>query len=81
MNGKTLADLSPWIDFHQMKSGTRIPYLKAEGLILTKRGSSREKDRADIGALTDISNARNVEQARRLDPGFRLDSVRSSLND
>jgi hypothetical protein len=54
MNGKKLADFSSSIGFYSLRSGTKIPFLKAEALIETKQGSSREKDRADIGALTDI---------------------------
>jgi len=73
MNGKSLADLSPWIGHYALKTGVQIPYLKAEGLIQTKTGSSREKDRADIGALTDISRARGKEDLK----SFDLDSVRT----
>ena len=72
MNGKNLADLSPWIGYYLLKTGTPIPFLKAEALIETKKGSSREKDRADIGALTDLSR-----QAASL-RDFRLDSVRTA---
>lgn len=74
MNGKALADYSPWIGYHALKSGVQIPFLKSAGLIETKRGSLREKDRADIGALTDISRAES--QPDSLD-GFALDSVRT----
>jgi hypothetical protein len=74
MNGKSLADLSPWIGHYALKTGTRIPFLKAEALIQTKMGSSREKDRADIGALTDIS-ARACGEKDLKD--FELDSVRT----
>ena len=75
LNGKSLSDLSPWIDYHTLKSGTRIPFLKAKALIETKRGSSREKDRADIGALIDIYRARKGNAASLHD--FTLDSVRT----
>jgi hypothetical protein len=50
-----------------------IPYLKAEALIEVKRGSSREKDRADIAALTDI--IRN-QTSGSTPPDFNLDSIR-----
>ena len=74
MNGKNLADLSPWIGYYRLKSGTQIPFLKAEAIIETKKGSSREKDRADIGALIDISRA----SKRSTELGdFKLDSVRT----
>ncbi|HEV3271058.1 MAG TPA: hypothetical protein VGZ93_02655 [Candidatus Methylacidiphilales bacterium] len=75
MNGKTLADLSPWIGYHALKSGVQIPFLKSAALIETKKGSSREKDRADIGALTDISRAKNDKPDSLRD--FNLDSVRT----
>jgi hypothetical protein len=75
MNGKNLAALLPWIGSYTLKSGIQIPFLKAEELILTKRGSSREKDRADVGALTDISRAQNPEKGPHQD--FLLDSVRT----
>jgi hypothetical protein len=77
MNGKGLADLSRWIDYHRLKSGTPIPFLKAEGLIETKRGSGREKDRIDIGVLTDICRARKSAQAPLPPQGLDLDSVRN----
>jgi hypothetical protein len=75
MNGKSLADLSPWIGHYALKSGAQIPFLKAEALIETKKGSSREKDRADIGALTDIFRARGEPRDTLGD--FKLDSVRT----
>lgn len=74
MNGKTLADLSPWIGYYALKSGAEIPFLKAEALIETKKGSFREKDRADIGALTDISRAKSEADSLH---DFKLDSVRT----
>ena len=74
LNGKTLADYSSWIGYHALKSGVQIPFLKSAGLIETKRGSPREKDRADIGALTDISRAKNEADSL---PDFKLDSVRT----
>ena len=78
MNGKSLADLSRWIDYHVLKTGTAIPYLKAEGLIETKLGSGREKDRVDIGALTDICRAQQRGDKPSPPPTpFNLDSVRN----
>jgi hypothetical protein len=73
LNGKDLSALSPWVDYHTLKTGTKIPYLKAEALIETKKGSSREKGRADIGALIDLTRA-----AQATPPGFSLDSVRTA---
>ncbi len=77
MNGKTLLDFSSLVGLYTMKSGTQIPYLRAEALIQTKTGSSREKDRVDIGVLRDI-----IESRRNLNPSdsFRLDSVRSEFD-
>lgn len=76
MNGKSLADLTPWIAYHALKTGTRIPFLKAEGLIETKRGSAREKDRLDIGVLTDICHAQQTDSSPSPPKDFNLDSVR-----
>jgi hypothetical protein len=36
-----------WIELE----GARVPYLGAEGLILLKQDSLREKDRIDVAAL------------------------------
>ncbi|MCE0521677.1 MAG: hypothetical protein LV480_02060 [Methylacidiphilales bacterium] len=74
MNGKTLGDYSPWIGYHALKSGVQIPFLKIAGLIETKRGSLRQKDQVDIGALTDISRAKNEADSLH---DFTLDSVRT----
>jgi hypothetical protein len=74
MNGKNFAELSLWIGFHTLKSGVQIPFLRAEGLIETKRGSAREKDRADIGALLDIAAGTKTNTAGPID----LDSLRES---
>ena len=74
MNGKNLADYSSWVGYHTLKSGIQVPFLKTAGLIETKRGSLREKDRADIGALTDISRAKNEVDSLH---DFKLDSVRT----
>jgi hypothetical protein len=78
MNGKTLADYSSCIEYHTLKSGVRIPFLNASGLIETKRGSYREKDRVDIAALLDITRT-----SQGTPPSFNLDSVRTppDLND
>jgi len=78
MNGKTLADFSSSISYHTLKTGTRIPFLTAEALIETKRGSAREKDRADIGALTDISRANKSSVPSSPPEDFTLDSVRNT---
>jgi hypothetical protein len=79
MNGKNLGDLSSWIGFYPLKSGVQIPYLKAEGLIETKRGSSREKDLSDIGALRDIIRAKLVP--RSFSQPIDLDSLRRDPED
>jgi hypothetical protein len=70
LNGKSLSNFASMIEFHTLPSGAKIPFLNAEGLIETKQGSGRDKDRADIGFLKD--QRRN----RDLDASFRLDSVR-----
>jgi hypothetical protein len=72
LNGKTFSDFASMIKFHCLPSGTEIPFLSAEGLIETKRGSGRDKDRVDMGFLND--QRRN----RPLDASFRLDSVRDA---
>jgi hypothetical protein len=64
MNGKKLADFSGSIGSHALRSGTKVPFLLASALIETKRGSMREKDRADIGALTDMAR-----EAKKASPG------------
>ena len=71
---RVLADYSPWIGHHQLKSGIQIPFLKAAGLIETKRGSPREKDQVDIAALNDLTRARATQVAPS---DFNLDSVRT----
>ncbi len=78
MNGKTLDAYSPWLGYYSLKSGTPIPFLKAAGLIETKRGSSREKDRVDIAVMTDLS--RNTTENQAVPPGFTLDSVRTPVD-
>lgn len=74
MNGKRLADFSSSIGLFPLRSGIKIPFLKADALIETKRGSSREKDRADIGALTDI--ARHPSESP-LSPPIDLNGLRN----
>jgi hypothetical protein len=37
LNGKRLADFSAWIGHYTLRSGARVPFLKAEALIETKR--------------------------------------------
>ena len=55
MGGRKYRDMADHIRYHEMTDGTKIPYLDALGLIQLKEGSSREKDRIDVGALTRIS--------------------------
>lgn len=70
LNGKSFADYASMVEHHTLPSGTAIPYLNATGLVESKRGSGREKDRADVGFLKD----RRLD--RGIDASFRLDSVR-----
>jgi len=74
MSGKTLADFAPFIGYYPLKSGVRVPYLKAAALIETKTGSVRDKDRSDIGALRDIARAKYEPDSLR---DFTLHSVRT----
>ena len=52
MRGRKYADLLGQLAIHEMADGTKIPYLNAEGLIILKQGSVREKDRIDVAALS-----------------------------
>jgi hypothetical protein len=74
LNGKSLTDLAPMVDLYLLPSGIHIPFLNAEGLIETKRGSGRQKDLADLGFLMD--------RQKRCNPGssFRLASVRDEVS-
>jgi hypothetical protein len=74
MRGRKYADLQSLMDHHQMADGTRIPYLKAEGLIILKQGSLREKDRIDVAALMNLS--RNHRPPPQTIEGVSLDSLR-----
>jgi hypothetical protein len=55
MRGSKYHDLMGHIRYHDMAEGTRIPYLDANGLIVLKGGSIREKDRIDVAALKRVS--------------------------
>jgi hypothetical protein len=53
---------------------SRYTYLKAEGLIILKQGSVREKDRIDVAALVNLR--RNHRQPPQAIEGVSLDSLR-----
>ena len=55
MRGYKYGDITDHIRHHELANGTKIPYLNADGLILLKTGSVRDKDRIDVAALTRIS--------------------------
>jgi hypothetical protein len=57
MAGRTYEDLAAHFRTHQV-AGVSIPYLAAEGLILLKGNSLREKDRIDVLALRQILDER-----------------------
>ena len=77
MSGKTLAEFTPWIGHYRLPSGNEVPFLLPEGLIQTKLGSVRQKDKSDIAALQDILHARRTNKPPE---DFTLDSVRSDQN-
>ena len=74
MNGKVLDAYASWVGYYSLKSGTAIPFLKSKGLIETKVGSQREKDRVDIAVMTDLANDSTPPA------DFTFDSVRSPAN-
>jgi hypothetical protein len=53
MRGHSYEDLLPYRAWHRTPTG-QIPYLNAEGLILLKKDSYREKDQIDVSALRRI---------------------------
>lgn len=53
MRGFTYDTLLPHRAWHEA-SGSKIPYLNAQGLILLKQESEREKDRIDVSALRQL---------------------------
>jgi hypothetical protein len=55
MRGNKYEDLAGHIRHHEMPNGLTVPYLDADGLILLKNGSAREKDQIDVAALTRVS--------------------------
>ena len=79
MRGRKYANLQSLMDHHQMADGTRIPYLKAEGLIILEQGSLREKDRIDVTALMNLS--RNHRPPPQTIEGVSLDSLRPEPSD
>jgi hypothetical protein len=50
MGGRHFEDLLPYRRWIELE-GVQVPYLGAEGLILLKQDSVREKDRIDVAAL------------------------------
>jgi hypothetical protein len=55
MRGNKFQDLASHVRLHEMPNGVSVPYLDANGLILLKNGSAREKDQIDVAALARIS--------------------------
>jgi len=53
MRGRSLEDFRPRLRYLAVEA-LRIPYLAAADLIFLKKGSWREKDQLDVGALTKI---------------------------
>jgi hypothetical protein len=53
MRGHSYEDLLPYREWHSTPTA-RIPYINAEGLILLKKDSYREKDQIDVSALRRI---------------------------
>jgi hypothetical protein len=53
-------------------TGSVIHYLGPEGLAITKRGSVRHKDQADLGALRDERNRQGPG------PSFSFDDLRDA---
>ena len=70
MNGKTYPDLKPLSAPFRLSTGSTIWFLTTEGLIETKRGSVRPKDRSDISILSAL------KPEDRLTGDFPLDSIR-----
>jgi hypothetical protein len=76
MRGSKYKDMIAHIRFYEMVNGTRIPYLNADGLILLKRGSIREKDQIDVAALTRVS--RDAIQPGGRITNLSLDELRAN---
>lgn len=55
MGGRHYEDLLKHVNFIEV-SGSRIPFLNPDGLILLKEGSVREKDRIDVEHLRGLKN-------------------------
>lgn len=60
LRGRTYLDLLPYVDRHDA-SGIRIPYLKAEGLLILKEGSTREKDQIDVSVLRRLASKETAD--------------------
>jgi hypothetical protein len=59
MAGLHYEDLMPYCQIHDEK-GTPVPYLSAEGLMILKKDSHRDKDQNDMIALRDLVKQRKA---------------------
>jgi len=66
-------DLERFLRYHPIEGGIQVPYMDAEGLVLLKQGSAREKDRIDAAVLNGIVHGRKTESKAVETP--RLDSL------
>ena len=76
MRGSKYQDMVDHIRHHDLPDGTQVPYLDADGLILLKGSSIREKDRIDVAALNRL--AREGTQAADEVTNLSLDKLRAS---
>ena len=73
MRGRKYRDFQDQIQDYQMADGTKIPYLGADGLILLKGGSAREKDLIDVAALRTLKS-----EPSQTGETIKIDSLRST---
>jgi acylphosphatase len=59
IGGRHIEDIHAHVRYSQIQ-GIPVPYLSAEGLILLKKESVRDKDQIDVAALRRISIQRNL---------------------
>jgi len=76
MRGNKYGDLIGHIRHQEISDGTSIPYLDANGLILLKAGSTREKDQIDVAALKRAAREGTLVGGQVLP--ISLDSLRGS---
>ena len=76
MRGHKYQDLAGHVRHHEMPNGVSVPYLDADGLILLKNGSTREKDQIDVAALTRV--ARRSAPAGEAALNLSLDDLRKN---